>query len=207
MPTRAAKLAFERWSIETFRKVTAISPTEQLALADPVSTLSLMRHYGVPCRLVDWSRSPFASSIFATAMSEDDGVIWCVDRLEYDNRGKEQWRLVPESGGYPDPVRFDAKLTMFDPIWIVFMNYVPGFPRQDAQLGCYSLCPRFGVDHVATIRQCIPSVSVRKYIIPASIKESVRQWLQSRGVSALTLLPDPAGIAQFIEEAFPRQGG
>lgn len=144
-------------------------------------------------------------------MNEADGVIWCVDYLEYVYRGAEQWRSIPESGGYPDPRKFDAKLTMFDTgepkPWIVFMDYVPGFPRQDAQSGCYSLCPHFGVDHVATIRQCIPSVVVQKYIVPASIKELVRRSLESRDVSALTLLPDPAGIAQFIKEAFPHQRG
>jgi hypothetical protein len=50
----------------------------------PMEWLFLMRHYGVPTRLLDWSESPLVAAYFATIEEnmDKDGVIWVMLPLE-----------------------------------------------------------------------------------------------------------------------------
>jgi hypothetical protein len=49
--------------------------------------LSLMRHHGAPCRLLDWTYSPFVAARFALdyrdpaegSSPKQDGVVWCLN--------------------------------------------------------------------------------------------------------------------------------
>jgi len=43
--------------------------------------LALMRHYGAPTRLLDWTTSPYVAAFFATAEAKPDesSAIWAID--------------------------------------------------------------------------------------------------------------------------------
>lgn len=57
---------------------------------DTAEWLSLMRHYGAPSRLLDWSYSPFVGLFFATEKGEESdewtSVLWVMDSEPYTSR-------------------------------------------------------------------------------------------------------------------------
>src|SRR5215471_3858627 len=144
---RAEKLSLERQSIDLFRSTARYfsHPGEEGALADDIITLAVLRHYGLPTRLLDWSQSPHVAAYFAACDNEwQDGEIWSFDWLLYAQKGKAQWQRWPKTttDGSGADDRFDAKLTAFTeeepPDWFICMSYPRGFHRQNAQNGVYS---------------------------------------------------------------------
>ena len=203
---RAQKIQLERKSIEILRSTARFfsSAGEQGALSDDIIALMVLRHYGVPTRLLDWSLSPFVATFFAVCgNAESNGAIWTFNEPLYEKEGKGQWQRWPETtrDGSGDPDKFDAKLTAFaldDPSdWFCCGFYKEGFPRQNAQAGAYTMTARFDCDHADAIANLLPSRSDFKlYVIEAGIKESLRKGLQEKyGIWRGALFPDTAGAA------------
>lgn len=212
--SRMQKLECERASISLFRETARFfaSPGEQLALNDDVAALMVLRHYGVQTRLLDWSIAPHVAAYFAVHNDCDkDGELWSFDRAHFELKGKEQWRQYPETtidGTGDDPDKFQASLTAFlvdePPDWIITGYYYPGFPRQDAQSGAYTITARFGRDHMEVLANVLEDDSKhRRYVIPAKFKEGIKRQLREQyGVWRGTLFPDSAGAADTARTAF-----
>jgi hypothetical protein len=214
---RSQKLHLERQSINLFRSAarTFASPGEQEALRDDIVALMVLRHYGVPTRLLDWSTSPYIATCFAVGLKDkEDGELWAFDHEQYARMGKAQWTRWPETtvdgSGVPD--RFDAKLTAFaldsPPDWFCCAFYPAGFPRQTAQRGAYSVTANFGVDHATAIAALLADDrTFRRYIIRAEDKPTLRTTLRDRhGLSWASLFPDSAGAAESVHELlFPKR--
>lgn len=212
--SRPEKLMCERESIDIFRATARFfsHPGEQGALTKGIIALMVLRHYGVPTRLLDWSVSPYVAAYFATCSPENrGGEIWAFDEPLYEEKGKEQWERWPETttDGSGNALMFDAELTAFDteepPDWFICGFYPSGFPRQDAQRGAYSMTARFGTDHAEAIPKLLGEKSCyHKWIIPADLKSDVQKRLREKhGIWEGSLLPDVAGAAKTAEKAFP----
>jgi len=213
---RADKLQRERRSIELFRSTTRFfsSPGEQEALRDEIVALMVLRHHGVPTRLLDWSRSPYVATHFAVARHDDlDGEIWSFSYQDYKTEGRKQWRKWRQTttDGSGDPDKFAAGLTAFrlgdPPNWIIAAFYPLGFPRQDAQRGAYTMTARFGVDHADALRALlVDQTRYHRYLIKANLKAGLRTvLLEQYGIWRGSLFPDTAGAAETAREAFPPQ--
>jgi hypothetical protein len=210
--SRIEKLTLERQSIDLFRSTARFfaSPGEQGALADDIVALMVLRHYGVPTRLLDWSLSPWVAAYFAAQdHDEENGELWSFDEPLYEQEGKKQWLRWPEttSDGSGDASRFDAGLTAFSreepPDWFI-CGFYAGFPRQNAQAGAYTITARFGRDHAAAIASLLgKSCHYRLYVISADIKPVLRRvLLEEHGIWRRSLFPDTAGAADTANTVF-----
>src|SRR5271166_5014741 len=98
--SRREKLGIERQSIDIFQSTARFFATraEELALRDDFIALCVLRHYGVPTRLLDWSMSPYVAAYFAACDHDaEDGEIWSFNEPFYEEVGKEQWKTWPET--------------------------------------------------------------------------------------------------------------
>ena len=216
--TRPEKLDLECRSIRLFQSTARFfsHPGEQLALSDRFIALMVLRHYGVPTRLLDWTGSPFVAAYFAASGDDgEDGALWAFDRPFYQIKGQEQWKRWPEttSDGSGDASKFDGNLTAFrvdePPDWFIAVFYPVGFPRQNAQSGAYTCTARFGRDHSIAIAELLEDRSRHtRYILKAAIKPALRNILRERyGIWCGSLFPDTAGAAALARTAFPIGSG
>lgn len=215
---RAEKLQREQRRVDQFHATARFfsSLGEELALRDDIATLMVLRHCGVPTRLVDWSASPYVATYFAVCADErKDGEIWAFSYRDYVTEGKKQWKKWPwtTTDGSGDDDKFAAGLTAFSiaepPDSFIAAFYPPGFPRQNAQRGLYTMTARFGVDHAEALRKLLVDESrYHRYVVKANIKEAVRESLQNdHGIRRGSLFPDSAGAAATASEAFTRPCG
>ena len=211
--TRVQKLTLERQSIDLFRDTARYfaHPGEQGALVDEIVTLMVLRHYDVPTRLLDWTKSPYVAAYFAVCDHEaEDGELWSFDYPTYELRGKQQWMKWPnttvDGSGRDD--KFDAKLTAFtvdEPEdWFTCGFYSPGFPRQLSQDGVFTLTSRFGRDHSEALQRLLGRKSCcRTFVIPAALKPALARILREKhGIWQGSLFPDSAGAAATAKSVF-----
>jgi hypothetical protein len=188
-----------------------VSAGEAQAKTDPFIAMAVLRHYGVPARVLDWTRSPHVAAFFATEDDTADGELWTFDDPAYEVAAKAQWLKWPNTttDGSGSADKFDGKLTAFTvdepPEWIIVMTYPGGFPRQDAQHSVYTVMARFGVDHATAIADVFDGdrSRYRRYVIRCEAKKEVRAILRERhGLWRGSLFPDSAGAAKTAEAAF-----
>jgi len=191
--SRLEKLMLERQSIDIFRSTARFfaDQGEQTALISDVHALMVLRHYGVPTRLLDWSSSPYVAAYFAICDSDrEDGEIWTFDEPFYENEkkgpGPQQWRKWPQttSDGSGDGIKFAPNLTAFTieepPDWFVCYFYPTGFHRQNAQAGAYTMTAKLGRDHAEKIEDLFvfESSYYHLYLVPAVLKPRLKQILR-----------------------------
>lgn len=173
----------------------------------------VLRHYGVPTRLLDWSLSPYVATYFAVSDQDDlDGELWTSSYDDYRIEGEKQWRKCPQTttDGSGDHDKFAAGLTAFsldipdDCNWIIAAFYPKGFPRQKAQSGAYTLTARFNIDHADALMTLLGDSSrYHRYVIDAGLKTSLRATLlENYGIWRGSLFPDTAGAAETAGIAF-----
>jgi hypothetical protein len=215
--SRVEMLELEDRSIQTYRAYAlAVNPGEEQAQLDPIVALLVMRHYGVPTRVLDWSSSPYVAAYFATNHVDDNerrnGEIWTFDEPTYEELQAATWLEHPETttDGSGDRDKFDAKLTAFTPEapydWFICVFYRPTFPRQYAQKGLFSMTRNFGQDHDDEIVGLVGTKGCRRYIVSAGIKPAVRDALRKDfDVWHGPLFPDSAGAAETARGVFDRR--
>jgi hypothetical protein len=209
---RTEKLHCERRSINLFRSTAHFfaSPAEEKALVDDIIALMVLRHHGVPSRLLDWSLSPYVAAYFAACSDEADGELWSFSFRDYVKKGKRQWRDHPETttdgSGHPD--KFAAGLTAFrvdePPNWVIAAFYSEGFPRQNAQRGAYTMTSRFDIDHAEALAELLVDPALyQRYVLGANLKKALRARLREQhGIWRGSLFPDSAGAAETARVAF-----
>jgi hypothetical protein len=212
--SRTEKLMLERQSIDIFRSTARFfaDEGEKTASQTDIGALMVLRHYGAPTRLLDWSKSPFVAAYFA--VSENDtkaGEIWSFDYDQYLKKGGEQWRRWPDTTKGGDGYSFESELTAFkvdEPgNWFVCLYYGMGFPRQKAQSGFFTFTARFGRDHADSIANLLlENIYYHRYLIPADLKFKLRRTLRDKhGIWRGSMFPDSAGAAETAKDVFKQE--
>jgi hypothetical protein len=212
---RREKLLLERRSIETLRScVDSFAPGEEMARHDDPVALMVLRHHGVPTRLLDWSGSPYVATYFAVAAHDASrGEIWAFDSRRYQARGERQWRDHPETtwDGSGDPDKWEPRTAFsesFPANWFICAFYPNGFPRQEAQEGHYTMTAQFGTDHSASIARLVDSAARERFVILPPLKKPLRRVLRDDyGIWPGSLFPDSDGAAEIALSVFGLERG
>ena len=170
--------------------------------------LFLMRHHGVPSRLLDWSESPLTALYFA-AQSMDgvsvDGAIWVL----WPRALNALSNLT--APGIPSFLEDEEALRNYHPD-VISKGHPPGLgpvaglaprnsARMQAQLGVFSI-HELTMTPIEKLKDPNGRVQhVGKYIVPSAAKETILQELADIGVTRLSLFPDLDSAALVARKA------
>ena len=171
----------------------------------------LMRHYGAPSRLLDWTINPLVALYFAVKSSEPgvDAAVWVIDPWKW-NRVHILRLYGPALPGWEETESYlwdledamDTKNTDVRRKWPIAIEPPHVDRRISAQEGRFIL---FG-----TARDLIASPNVNrktrkgkharldKIVIPSNRASAIRDELDQLSVNDKTLFPDLGGLGEYI---------
>lgn len=175
-----------------------------------IEVLSIMRHYGAPTRLLDWTYSIYPALYFALETGDTDSAVWAlnvtklVKGLREDPRTKNVMKIVDDNRNIFPFERFKKSFSCNPPIpFACPVNPYRLNERLTIQQGVF-VCPgdvslSFEENLEATIRNIEPSI-LYKYVIPgqASVRKDFLVHLYQMNMHAAVLYPGLDGFARSL---------
>lgn len=195
VPPRVA-FRYECASIEHFRRHATmhLSVHEQLIVRETIfCTVAVMRHYGAPTRLLDWTGNPIAALYFACSQEPSkDAMLWGFNGSALVEPANSISLALPKS--YDDWARACAANPA--PIQTIIPQY--SFPLLTAQDGFFTIAPQLPADHAELLAEAIASEHRQLLRINAAAKEGVLEWLHRVRMSPQVLFPSVDGVARYL---------
>lgn len=150
-------------------------------------TMFVARHYGLPTRAVDWTPEALVALFFACRRAPDeDGVIWCMDRIQFETCLAQQWLPAYEKTGHiEDDFERDFGNGVEKGV-LVQLYFPPSMQRAAAQKAFITIADQFGTDHARRIRS-LGVTGCKRLVIPAGLKQPLIEKLDLMGVNGYTL--------------------
>ncbi len=155
---------------------------------------SVMQHYGVSTRLLDWSISPFIAVYFAvSSLDENDAAVWIVHPHSVNEHAKIQYGFNGKN--FTD---FFVKDEDSNLLWF----YEPAIKtnRMLAQQGWFSVCANPIKEHSEAIWENCDKDTLHKIIIPYELKVEFLRQLNFMNITARTVYPGLDGLGNSIQE-------
>ncbi len=174
---------------------------------DPWQKYALMQHYGLPTRLLDWTKSPLVALFFALDLNNnEDNIIWCIDPFQlnkhiHDNDTIFTPKYFDEDDGIevssylptalrrnkskkilPNPIAIESPLTN---------------KRIYAQEGCFTVhgWKNNTIDNYFTK---IDKPHIKKFIISASKIKEIKNCLDDIGIREDKIFQDLNSLSSRI---------
>lgn len=165
--------------------------------------LFIMRHHGLPTRLLDWSESPLVGLYFAVDQQPNqDGVVWHLLPIELNRAAQIRPPHPSEIPGFGDKI---------------LDNYLPSRlagEQQSSLLPAAAIAPRntrriqaqYGVFTITHRDQIsLDTVGDQEHIwrviVPKSAKSRIRRELATLNISRVTLFPELDQVALHAKES------
>lgn len=169
--------------------------------------LSVMQHYEVPTRLLDWTSDFWTAIYFACASDPDSHAeLWAYDRQIFDAQRIEHPELDSLVSPLPDPPGEPMFLTRRAEHLLIELD--PQLtPRMRTQAAHHTVSADVFADHAPLIdelQQCLlPSDTepfrFRRVVIESSCKGKALRFLADhKNITASTIFPDVVGLGRFL---------
>lgn len=183
------------------------TPLAQLSSSSWLAHTAILRHYGAPTRVLDWSQSPFVALYFACANDHCvDGELWHVSA-----------HSVNEVHGQSAPI--SAMDSAFDPWFeelmpqkrIAFVKLGRHSRRSAAQLALFSVADDPRSDHRGLLDDASKQIvathdagwavhGLHRCLVPSNLKQPFLKKLWHRNVHGASLFPDMDGLSKYAND-------
>jgi hypothetical protein len=205
----------ERDMLRAFRKYARGAPTPCSSLWD---WLALAQHHGLPTRLLDWTFSPYVALHFLTQEPDEyalDGVVWCVDYRETNRLLPRALRAqLRQEGADVFTAEMLAAvaedLDTFDRLarhqFVLFFEPPSLDERIVNQFALFSVMNDASAQLDAFLER--QQRGVRRLIVPAHLKQEVRDKLDQANITERVLFPGLDGLTRWLRRYYnPRPPG
>lgn len=201
---------FEEFSLVQFKPKFHLYDHENVIPDSKLAWLSIMQHYGVPTRLLDFTESPYVALYFALEAynphSANDFAIFALDYTEIMNRSLNHIRSK-------DAEFKETASTIYEKQDEIFENIVDLFPydivwiaepkqlnaRLDRQAGSFLLSGNRGL-RIQEVLDSKPytNVPMYKYRVHNSLYTGIFALLRKMNITSKSLYGDLDGLARSI---------
>jgi hypothetical protein len=184
-------------------------------LPDPEDTLewlSLMRHFGAPTRLLDWTYSVFVAAFFALAASDRDRpcYIWAIDTRWLNGRANRKIRGLNKDRGDKDKQgrhfrKYFLKEGSKPNVFVSTENPLRLNRRLAMQRGVF-LCPGdVGRTFVENLEALSPARDrARWFRIDASARDDIARLLYRLNIDEEVIFSGIEGLSKALRDRLPR---
>jgi hypothetical protein len=212
----SGRLIAELHAVQRFRQHAPmhLDALQRAMLEEGMQAQVVMRHYGAPTRLLDWSESPWIALYFACEdagqpprQTPKRGRVLAFDRTFLERKVRTDYaiesvahaEMAVNSDGWQIPRMLTTTFAHAAREWVVcYHRHAAKFPRLIAQQGLFTIGSKPWLDHWEQIKRLCPGHHSEIWIEPG-LKPEVLRRLARMGITGATLYPDIDGVCREVE--------